>query len=306
MFVAIRLDDLLPLVASLQADPASDARLDTIAARTGLSPTYLQRVFTKMIGESPKRIATRIALDRAAAALVTTRESIVDIALASGFESHEGFTRAFRRWFDVSPARYRERGLAGVDTQSIERAAMHRSIAHHAAPCIGLYGVRTTQGTPRRAEMAYTIEKRILPESNILFMRRRVQRSEISTALGELLGGAFGHAMKTGAALAGPPLCRYREMNAGGMTLEAGVAVAVPAAGEGDVLAGTLPAGPVATTVHSGPYDTLTDAYAAVETWMSENGLKAAGDPWEVYLTDPGEVPNQADWKTEVNWPVST
>ena len=91
--------------------------------------------------------------------------------------------------------------------------------------------------------MAYTIEKRILPESNILFMRRRVQRSEISTALGELLGGAFGHAMKTGAALAGPPLCRYREMNAGGMTLEAGVAVAVPAAGEGDVLAGTLPAG---------------------------------------------------------------
>ena len=52
-------------------------------------------------------------------------------------------------------------------------------------------------------------------------------------------------------------------------------------------------------------YDTLSEAYAALETWMSANGLKPAGDAWEVYLTDPGEVPDQADWQTEINWPVS-
>ena len=38
---------------------------------------------------------------------------------------------------------------------------------------------------------------------------------------------------------------------------------------------------------------------------MSANGLKPAGDAWEVYLTDPGEVPDQAGWQTESNWPVS-
>ena len=303
--MAIRLEDLLPLVARLQADSDGDSSLNALAAQTGLSPTYLQRVFTRMIGESPKRIATRIALDRAAAALVTSRESIIDIALASGFESHEGFTRAFRRQFDTSPARYRARGLDGVDTQSIERAATHQRIVNHAAPCIGLYGVRTAEEPPRRVEMTYTIEKKVLPESNILFMRKRVQRSEISAALGELFGGTFGHAIKSGAALAGPPMCRYREVSAGGMTLEAGVAVAVPADGAGDVLAGTLPAGPVASTVHTGPYDTLTEAYAALEKWMAGNGVKPAGDAWEVYLTDPGEVPDQADWQTEINWPVT-
>lgn len=153
--------------------------------------------------------------------------------------------------------------------------------------------------------MTYTIEKKELPESNILFMRKRVQKSEISSALGELLGGAFGHATKSGAALAGPPLCRYRELSSGGLTLEAGVPVAVPAAGEGDVLAGTLPEGPVASTVHTGPYDTLNEAYTALEKWIAENELKPAGDPWEVYLTDPGEVPDPANWQTEVNWPVS-
>ena len=52
-------------------------------------------------------------------------------------------------------------------------------------------------------------------------------------------------------------------------------------------------------------YDTLSEAYAALETWISANGLKPVGDAWEVYLTDPGEVPDQADWQTEINWPVS-
>ena len=26
---------------------------------------------------------------------------------------------------------------------------------------------------------------------------------------------------------------------------------------------------------------------------------------WEVYWTDPGEVPARAEWKTEVCWPLS-
>ena len=164
---------------------------------------------------------------------------------------------------------------------------------------------RIAEEPPRRVDVTYTIEKKDLPESNILFMRRRVQKSEISATLGELLGGAFGHATKSGAALAGPPLCRYREFTSGGMTLEAGVPVAVPAAGEGDVMAGTLPAGPVASTIHTGPYDSLSEAYTALEKWIAESDSEPAGDPWEVYLTDPGEVPNPADWQTQINWPVS-
>ena len=119
--------------------------------------------------------------------------------------------------------------------------------------------------------MTYTIEKKELSGSNILFMRRRVQHSEIVATLGELLGGTFGYATKSGAALAGPPLCRYRDVSSEGMTLEAGVPVATSVPGEGDVLAGSLPAGPVASTVHRGPYETLSEAYAALEKWIAES-----------------------------------
>jgi AraC family transcriptional regulator len=53
-----------------------------------------------------------------------------------------------------------------------------------------------------------------------------------------------------------------------------------------------------------GPYETLHETHAAVERWIEANGGKVAGAPWEVYLTDPGEVPDPAEWQTEIVWPV--
>jgi effector-binding domain-containing protein len=153
--------------------------------------------------------------------------------------------------------------------------------------------------------MAYTIERRTLAEQPILFMTRRVERSEIAAAIGAFLPQVLGYAMKTGAAIASPPLCRYGEMSPGaGMRLDAGIAVASPASGAGEIRSGTLPAGPVATTIHAGPYDRLSEAYAALEKWMADNNLKPGGDPWEVYLTDPSQVPDSVNWRTEVNWPI--
>ncbi len=76
------------------------------------------------------------------------------------------------------------------------------------------------------------------------------------------------------------------------------------AEGQGDVLAETLPAGPAATTIHSGPYDQLQNAYAAVEEWIATNGFCLNGAPWEAYLNDPADHPNPQDWKTEVYWPL--
>lgn len=43
------------------------------------------------------------------------------------------------------------------------------------------------------------------------------------------------------------------------------------------------PGGPVATTVHVGPYDSLYLAHRAVRDWMKKNGRRRAGPSWEVY-----------------------
>lgn len=299
--MAIGLRDLLPLVIRIQADPSNDTCLNTLARHVALSPTHLQRIFSRHLGESPKRIANRIALERAAAALTTSPASVLEIALASGFDSHEGFTRAFRRHFSMSPARYRQRGLTGG-----ARATHHKKTVHAVAPCVRLYGTRLhLQPKLESTPMSYTFTKKTLTETPILFMRKRVEHAKVGPTLGELLPKVFAYAMQHGIAFAGPPMCRYTSWSSGGVTLEAGLPVVTPAEAEGDILAGSLPSGPAVSTVHTGPYDTLSEAHSALEAWLSDNALRKTGDSWEVYLTDPGQVPDPAQWLTEIITPAS-
>ena len=151
-----------------------------------------------------------------------------------------------------------------------------------------------------------SIERRDIPSQPFMFVRMRVGRNEISTAIGEGLGKAFPYAMRLGLAIAGRPLTRYLSTGPGLYEIEVGMPVSPAGPGEGDVQAGTLPGGSAAVAVHAGPYDQLTDTYAALERWIESNGFRTGGAAWESYITDPADHPDPADWRTEVYWPLST
>ena len=36
-----------------------------------------------------------------------------------------------------------------------------------------------------------------------------------------------------------------------------------------------------------------------IERWIEANGYRTNGAPWEWYVTDPGQHPNPADWRTD-------
>jgi len=156
--------------------------------------------------------------------------------------------------------------------------------------------------------MSYDVTKKQLAAQPVLLVRRRVPRSEIAATIGAVLPSIFEYAQQHRLALSGHPFTRYSEMGPGMVTMEPGMRIsgakssASPSGG--DVIEETLPDGPAAATIHSGPYDTLSQAYAALEVWIEANGFEAAGSPWEDYITDPAEHPDPKDWKTEVLWPI--
>lgn len=272
-----------------------------------LSPHRAQRVFTGLVGESPGRYQHRVALDRAAARLATTDEPIVDIAFASGFGSHEAFTRAFRVRFGVSPREYRNRLTASWTTDDRARAS-------ETSPCIGLYHQPLTnplsnqqQETSVPDETNHEITTRELDATPVLFMSRRVDKENFAGVLAEVLPAVFQYVMEQGLPMAGPPYVRYMDQSAAFFSIEAGIPLAEspkPPEEETEILAGELPAGSAATTIHTGPYETLGDGHIALDRWISANDRAPAGPPWEVYLTDPGEVPDPKDWQTEILWPI--
>lgn len=86
-----------------------EATPDVLASRLCLSRFHLDRMISAVAGEPPAALRRRILLERAAFRLVTTRHTILDVAIEAGYGSHEAFTRAFARAFGVSPAAWRRR-----------------------------------------------------------------------------------------------------------------------------------------------------------------------------------------------------
>lgn len=101
----------------------------------------------------------------------------------------------------------------------------------------------------------------------------------------------------------GPPFGRFHQVSDDRFEVEAGFPVAVAVEDDGEVRASSLPGGPVATTMHVGPYEAMEPAYEALESWVREHDGDLAGDPWEVWLSDPSREPDPMTWRTEVVQP---
>jgi len=288
-----------PVLEFAAAHRDENLSLTALAAHAGVSAFHLHRLFSAAAGETPKRFTLRLRLDRAALLLLGRRDSVLNVALSCGFQSHEAFCRAFRRRFGMSPGAYRVRGLTGGASPA--HAEEHAAIVTQVGPCIRLF---YSERNDKNNTMDYSITKKNLAPQPVLVVRRRVKPSEIAITLAEALGSVFQYAQRTGTPLAGQPFTRYLEWGPGLITIEAGMPVAALVPDEGDVKADTLPGGPVATTTHAGSYDKLTEAHAAIQVWIEEQGLVATGAPWESYVTDPADYPDPKDWKTEVFWPL--
>jgi len=80
---------------------------EALAARLCLSRFHFDRVIASVAGEPPAAFRRRILLERAAYRLVTTKHSVLDVAVEAGYGSHEAFTRAFSRAYGARPTEWR-------------------------------------------------------------------------------------------------------------------------------------------------------------------------------------------------------
>ncbi|MEV4052868.1 GyrI-like domain-containing protein [Amycolatopsis sp. NPDC049688] len=114
-----------------------------------------------------------------------------------------------------------------------------------------------------------------------------------------------------GVALAGAPFFRYRVLHPGQrFTVEAGVPIDGEHTPAGPAFLGELPAGRYVLDTHAGAPDGLAAATEAVLAWGAAEGLTwdrtetPDGEEWggrlEVLRTDPREVPDPAQWVTDL------
>lgn len=138
----------------------------------------------------------------------------------------------------------------------------------------------------------------------ILFIQRKFDQADLQKHMAECFGKLFGHGMQQGLAIAGQPMARYVSIGPGLWTVDFVLPLSAPAEPVDDMQSGSLEGGEVVKGVHYGPYEALQESYIAIESWLEKEGLTPRAANWEQYMTSPAEIPDTAQWRTDIYWPV--
>lgn len=104
-------EEIISAVQSMQdyilEHTTEEITLTDLAKAAHFSPWYAHRLFKELTGISPAEYIRKLRLSQAAKRLKVEKGRVTDIAMSLGFESIDGFTRAFVREFGMTPSEYR-------------------------------------------------------------------------------------------------------------------------------------------------------------------------------------------------------
>ncbi|HMI88378.1 MAG TPA: AraC family transcriptional regulator [Polyangiaceae bacterium] len=100
-------------LGAIHREPARAWTVASLAQQAALSRTVFAERFTRLLGEAPLTYVSRCRMQLGARLLETTDDTVLQVALHAGYESEAAFNRAFKREFDLPPARYRNQRRTG-------------------------------------------------------------------------------------------------------------------------------------------------------------------------------------------------
>jgi transcriptional regulator GlxA family with amidase domain len=101
-----RVTQAIKLMETNMEDPLS---MTELTSRVGLSTRHVERVFREVFDETPARFYKRLRVRRARTMIENTLIPLIDVAIATGFCSHNALSRAVRDEYGATPSKMRAR-----------------------------------------------------------------------------------------------------------------------------------------------------------------------------------------------------
>lgn len=113
-------ENLIEAAALMEANIEEPLSLDEIAALVGVSRRQIERLFKRYVGQVPTKYYLDMRLRRARELLLQTAMSIMQVAVACGFQSPPHFSKCYRLLFGYTPSAERQasRQQAMLDVRS--------------------------------------------------------------------------------------------------------------------------------------------------------------------------------------------
>ncbi|HZQ23624.1 MAG TPA: AraC family transcriptional regulator [Terriglobales bacterium] len=115
-------------LALMHRNPAQPWTIASLAKEAGVSRSVLAERFRHFLNETPMAYLTRWRLQLGAEMLVSMSYSVAQIASEVGYESEAAFNRAFKREFEIPPARFRSKSRSAHATRSPVRPVRNQLV----------------------------------------------------------------------------------------------------------------------------------------------------------------------------------
>ena len=103
-------DGIANAIAYMEEHLTEPLDMEQIAAKAYVSSFYFQKIFHALCGLTVGEYLKNRRLTLAAQEICSTDRRILDIALKYGYDSPDGFTRAFTKFHGISPSAARKKG----------------------------------------------------------------------------------------------------------------------------------------------------------------------------------------------------
>ena len=105
--LAMSAPKLIDVISLMESNIETPLSLPTIAEQCNVSLRQIERLFHKYRGVTPSQYYLSLRLLHAKQLLLNTNRSVIDISIATGFETQSYFTACYRKYFGSSPRNHR-------------------------------------------------------------------------------------------------------------------------------------------------------------------------------------------------------
>lgn len=148
--------------------------------------------------------------------------------------------------------------------------------------------------------MIYKVELKKFEPQPIASIRRKIKARQIPKLFPEFMKKIFGFLNENRIHPKGAPIAIFYDFKKGKGDVELGIPISKPINSEGEIISSFVPGGKAAYLLYTGHIRKISRAYDAMIDWIKKNGFQYTNIWWEVYLTDPYEVPDRNKWQTEI------
>jgi effector-binding domain-containing protein len=139
----------------------------------------------------------------------------------------------------------------------------------------------------------------------LLSLRYQLAPQKVSSALfSKSFSALLDVAIQTNIELDGMPMVVYYEIAPKRLDFEAAVPIKTDFVPKGKFIVHELQGGKALVITYRGAYDQMSPVYIAAYQYLENNNMALNGPIREVYITDPQEEKDTANWITEIVFPV--